>query len=271
MSTSPDHPVDQLTELMHGERLPKNRCPRLSEEDSELRIVCLPRDERDTFQGLRMVTPDVLVERLTVHFWHAHIGQDYIERIAADALKAIFAVLGSLYVMALHDKDVRDGVSDLRLVIDDQDARTPHRLSPPFQIHVCILHETSVVIRAETGSHLVVGSEANKLAVVCSNDVVPALGCGKRRDAVSIRALAVQVEVRIDRMQRVILAGLAAAKLDVQVLDGLPHGSLKVARLISARLTGSRSFIIWNVEISDEMLAMSAIARAIRACSVKLA
>jgi hypothetical protein len=42
---------------------------------------------------------------------------------------------------------------------------------------------------------------------------------------------------------------------------GRAHGSLNVARLISARLTGSLSFIIWNVEISDEMFAMSAIAR----------
>jgi ribosomal protein S21 len=43
---------------------------------------------------------------------------------------------------------------------------------------------------------------------------------------------------------------------------GLPHGSLNVARLISARLCGSHSFIMWNVEISEEMFAMSATAAA---------
>jgi hypothetical protein len=68
----------------------------------------------------------------------------------------------------------------------------------------------------------------------------------------------------------VVLARLSAAELDVQILIRLPQGSLNVARLISARSCGRRSFIIWNVELSDEMFAMSAIARATLACSVKL-
>lgn len=100
--SGPDHPLDDVPELLKGERLVEDRRAGLSKEWPIFRSVCLRGNKDDAFEGLRVVAAHLVVERATVHLRHPQIGKDQVKRTAPDQFQAVLAVGRRLHVEAIH-------------------------------------------------------------------------------------------------------------------------------------------------------------------------